>query len=163
MKRSNGYRIELVLIACVLVALQTQPAICSEPIADAGLPRYAAQEPVVLDGTGSYDPDNSGTLSYAWRQISGPSVTIIDADTATPTIAGSIQPGSGRDTDPQPGEFIQTDEIQECEFELVVSDGELTSIPDTVKVIIVPDFGANQMRHVNPPFNPDKPTFIYFG
>jgi len=163
MKRSNDYRIKLLLVGCIITAFVTQPAIGSEPIADAGLTRYAAQDPVVLDGTGSYDPDNSGQLRYAWRQISGPSVAIIDADTATPTIAGSIQPGSGRDTAPQPGEFIQTDEIQECEFELVVSDGELTSLPDTVKVIIVPDFGANRMRHVNPPFNPDKPTFIYFG
>ena len=53
------------------------------PIADAGLPRYAAQDPVILDGTGSYDPDNSGPLSYTWRQISGPTVVISDADTAT--------------------------------------------------------------------------------
>lgn len=29
------------------------------PIANAGLSRYAAQDPVVLDGTDSYDPDNS--------------------------------------------------------------------------------------------------------
>jgi hypothetical protein len=37
------------------------------PIADAGLSRYAAYDPVVLDGTGSYDPDSSGPLTYAWR------------------------------------------------------------------------------------------------
>ncbi len=117
------------------------------PIADAGSSRYAAQEPVVLDGIGSYDPDNSGPLSYMWRQISGPSVVITDANTAAPTISG----------------FVQTDEIQECEFELVVSDGELTSLPDTVKVIIVPDFGANTLRLQNPPFDRNKPTIIYFG
>ena len=117
------------------------------PIADAGLSRYAAQDPVVLDGTGSYDLDNSGTLIYSWHHISGPTVEISDADTDTPTISG----------------FIQTDEIQECEFELIVSDGELTSLPDTVKVIIVPDFGADTLRLQKPPFDRNKPTFIYFG
>ncbi|MCP4262902.1 MAG: hypothetical protein GY774_36135 [Planctomycetes bacterium] len=134
------------------------------PIADAGLPRFAAENPVVLDGTGSYDPDNSGLLSYTWRQISGPSVIIIDANSATPTIAESIQPGKGRDKTPKPvGLIPQTDEVQECEFELVVTDGELMSLPDTVKVIIVPDFGADTLWLQNPPFDPNKPTLIYFG
>jgi parallel beta-helix repeat protein len=117
------------------------------PIANAGLPRYAAQDPVILDGTGSYDPDESGPLSYEWHQLTGPSVEITDATTATPTISG----------------FVQTDEIQECEFELIVNDGEQISLPDTVKVIIVPDFGDNTFQQENPPFDPKKPTMIYFG
>ncbi len=135
------------------------------PIADAGLSRYAATDPVQLDGTGSFDPDNSGLLSYTWRQIAGPSVVIIDANTATPTIGGSIQTVTGRSGLPRTtiGGFTQTDEIQECEFELVVSDGELTSMSDTIKVIIVPDFGANTLQQENPPFDPNKPTVIYFG
>ena len=133
------------------------------PIADAGLSRYAATDPLKLDGTGSVDPDSSGPLTYAWRQIAGPSVLIADANTATPTIGGSMEPTSGRDPTPKIGGFIQTDEIQECEFELVVSDGELTSLPDIVKVIIVPDFGATMLRQENPPFDPDKPTVIYFA
>lgn len=121
---------------------QNQP-----PVADAGLPRYAAADPVQLDGTGSYDPDNSGLLSYQWQQIAGPSVAIVDAGTATPTISG----------------FIQTDEIQECEFELVVSDGELTSLPDTVKVLIVPSYPLNRLPELrNEFFDPDKPTIILF-
>jgi len=163
MKWSSYYRIELLLIGCILTAFVTQSTIGSEPIADAGLSRYAGQEPIILDGTGSYDPDDSGTLSYTWRQISGPSVIIIDGNTATPTIAGSMQPGTGRDLTPKPTGFPQTDEVQECEFELIVNDGELTSLPDTVKVIIVPDFGENFMRHANPPFDPSKPTLIFFG
>ena len=133
-----------------------------EPVADAGSSRYAGPDPIVLDGTGSYDPDNSDMLSYTWRQISGPSVVIIDANTATPIIAGSVQPGKGRDTALRPVGFTQTDEIQECEFELVVSDGELTSLPDTVKVFIVPDFGENTLRLANSSFDPTKPTFIWF-
>ncbi len=117
------------------------------PIADAGLPRYAAQDPVVLDGMGSYNPDDSGALSYTWRQISGPPVMIADANTAAPTVSG----------------FVQTDAIQECEFELVVSDGELTSLPDSVRVVIVSDFGANVLTLQNDSFDPNKPTLIFFG
>jgi hypothetical protein len=60
------------------------------PIADAGSSRYAAMDPVQLDGTGSYDPDDSGTLIYSWQQIDGPPVTIINANTATPIIAGKL-------------------------------------------------------------------------
>ncbi|MFC1636025.1 hypothetical protein ACFL5Z_14385 [Planctomycetota bacterium] len=148
MKWPDGYRIELVLAGCVIIALLTQLAISSEPIADAGLSRYAGQDPIVLNGTGSYDPDNSGTLSYAWRQISGPAALITDTNTPAPTISG----------------FVQTDEIQECEFELVVSDGERTSLADYVKVIVVPDFGdKNILRLANDSFDPAKPTFIWFG
>jgi len=74
-----------------------------------------------------------------------------------------MQTGTGRDTVPTVSGFTQTDAIQVCEFELVVSDGELTSMPDTVIVIIVPDFGADTLRQENPPFDRNKPTLIYFG
>jgi hypothetical protein len=137
-----AFLLALRMIAEVASAATTNQA----PIADAGLSRYAAQEPIILDGTSSYDPDNSDTLIYTWRQIDGPSVVITDANTATPTISS----------------FVQTEAIQKCEFELVVSDGELASLPDTVKVIIVPDFGESTLRQENPPFDPDKPTIIYF-
>ncbi|MHC4192349.1 MAG: LamG domain-containing protein [Planctomycetota bacterium] len=152
MKWLNCAKIRLVLIGFVaglVICGQSASAtnINQAPIADAGLSRYAAYDPIVLDGTGSYDADNSGPLTYAWRQIAGPSVVIADANTATPTVSG----------------FIQTDAIQECEFELIVSDGELTSPPDTVKVIIVSTFGASTFRQENPPFDPDKPTVIFFG
>ncbi|MHC4532656.1 MAG: right-handed parallel beta-helix repeat-containing protein [Planctomycetota bacterium] len=146
--RNSGV-LRTIPLLIILFALSPEigKAQSSKPVADAGLSRYAAQDPVVLDGTGSYDPDNSGLLSYTWRQIAGPSVVISDANTATPTISG----------------FIQTDEIQECEFELIVSNSELTSLPDTVKVIIVPEFGADTLRLRNPPFDRNKPTLIYFG
>jgi len=139
----------LALVLALGMAVEVAKAATTNqaPIADAGLPRYAAQDPIVLDGTGSYDPDSSGTLSYTWRQIDGPSVVIIDGNTATTTLSG----------------FVQTDSIQVCEFELVVTDGELTSMPETVIVVIVPDFGANTFRQQNLPFDADKPTIIYFG
>ena len=53
-----------------LVLTMAASAGASSPVADAGLPRYAAEDAVCLDGTDSYDPDNSGALSYQWRQIS---------------------------------------------------------------------------------------------
>jgi hypothetical protein len=139
--------IVLVLTSCMVVEVANAADTNQAPIADAGLARYAAQDPIVLNGTGSYDPDNSGTLSYTWRQISGLSTIINDANMATPTISG----------------FVQTEDIQECEFELVVSDGELTSLSDTVKVTIVPDFGIATPFLENPPFEPEKPTLMFFG
>jgi hypothetical protein len=135
--------IAVVAVLCIAdIVLANEP-----PIADAGLSRYAATDPVRLDGSASFDPDNSGSLSYAWRQISGPAVVLTGTDTAAPTISG----------------FAQTNEIQECEFELLVSDGELTSLPDSVKIIIVPNFGPSTLRLENASFDRDKPTVIYFG
>ena len=164
---SNIMRLVLVGFVAAIVLCGGQIAnaatINQAPVADAGSSRYAAQDPVVLDGTSSYDPDKSGTLTYTWEQIAGPPVIIIDADTATPTIGGSLQPGTGRDLEIIIGGFPQTDEIQECEFELVVSDGELTSLPDTVKVIIVRDFGVNKLYQLNPPFDPGRPTLVGFA
>jgi hypothetical protein len=158
-------RISIVLVLVLGLAMEiANTAVANEaPVADAGPSRYVAQDPVVLDGTGSYDPDNSGPLSYTGRQIAGPEVIIIDANTATPTIAESMQAGTGRDKTFKPVGFTQTDEIQECEFELVVSDGEFSSMPDTVKLIIVPDFGEDTLYLENPAFDADKPTIIYFG
>lgn len=117
------------------------------PVADAGSSRYAAAAPVVLDGTGSFDPDGYGELTYQWRQISGPSVDITGGTTARPTISG----------------FTQTSVIQRCKFELTVSDGDLVSEPDTVEVIVVPGFGNKYLVQTNPPFDPKKPTIVAFG
>jgi hypothetical protein len=117
------------------------------PVADAGSSRYTAQDPVVLDGTGSFDLDGYGELTYQWQQVSGPPVNVADENTATPTISG----------------FVLTNTILRCELELTVSDGALVSQPDTVEVIIVPYFGNRYLRPANPPFDPDKPTIVAFG
>ncbi|MHC4366194.1 MAG: PKD domain-containing protein [Planctomycetota bacterium] len=117
------------------------------PAANAGLPRYTAGDMVVLDGTNSYDPGNSGPLSYQWRQTSGPRVLLKNSNTATPWVSG----------------FVQTDEIQRCEFELVVSNDRHSGLPDAVEVVIVPFLGGTMIRSESGPFDPDKPTFIYFS
>jgi len=152
MAEASNPRIQWTNLIVMLIGLFTLSPVKAQsedgrPIADAGSSRYAGPDPIVLDGTGSFDPDNSGPLSYTWQQTAGPLVIIVDANTATSTVSG----------------FVQTNEIQECEFELVVSDGELTSLPDIAKIIIVPDFGAVTLQQDNPPFDPDKPTVIYFG
>ncbi|MHC4618133.1 MAG: PKD domain-containing protein, partial [Planctomycetota bacterium] len=133
------------------------------PVAEAGLPRYAADQLVVdvngvptpandyvvLDGTGSHDPDNSGRLTCHWRQVSGPQLAITGEDTPRPTVTG----------------FSQTDSLQVCEFELVVSDGDYNSPPDTTQVIIVRAPHTNRIRLENDShtFDPYKPTTIHFG
>jgi hypothetical protein len=142
-------KISFVLILALVPGVEVMSAETANqaPIADAGLSRYAAQDPIILDGTCSCDPESSGPLFYSWQQIAGPSVVITDPNTAKPAISG----------------FVQTDKIQECEFELLVSDGELTSLPDSVKIIIVPNFGTSTLRLENTSFDKDKPTVIYFG
>jgi len=54
----------------------------SPPVADAG-PDLMGIQPgtVVLDGSGSYDPDGD-PITYAWTQTSGPSVSLTGANTA---------------------------------------------------------------------------------
>ena len=116
------------------------------PVAEAGLPRYAATDPVRLDGSGSYDPDHSGPLTFAWKQVAGPPLVITDANTATPTISG----------------FVQTDQVQECDVQLAVGDGGGDESVDTVKVIVVPEFGGNSLVLESGSFDPDKPTIVYF-
>jgi hypothetical protein len=137
------------------------------PIADAGMTRYAATQAVILDGSKSYDPDQSGSLTYEWTQLSGPAVNITNAQTANPVA----------------GPFTQIDYVkQECVFQLVVSDGVYTSTPATVKVVIVASLPGTTMEITdttakitptttnktvmtieNPPFDVAKPTFVFFG
>ena len=121
-------RMQRALVAATVVTLlstvhsvQGKMTGSTAPVADAGLTRYAAADPVQLDGAASYDPDESGPLAWEWRQISGPPVVMHGADTPTPRISGPhrLKYGAMVDT------FIQTDQIQVCEFELVVSDGRL--------------------------------------
>lgn len=119
----------------------------SAPVADAGQPRYVAGGSVTLDATRSYDPDGYGTLTYQWRQVSGPTATLAGASTAAPLCSG----------------FVARTTNQVCVFELIVSDGYLVSQPSLTKVTVVPNFGTSTLRLVNPPFDSTKPTILAFG
>jgi PKD repeat protein len=87
------------------------------PIADAGPDQLdvEADSLVSLDGSGSYDPDGD-SIGYHWSQASGPSVTLSDSNAITPTFTPSVK-----------GNY---------EFELLVDDGALLSLPDTVLVSV---------------------------
>jgi len=66
----------------------------SPPIANAE-PDFRANEstPVTLDGTSSHDPNTPPLpLSYTWTQLSGPTVTLANANTATPSFSAPIVP-----------------------------------------------------------------------
>jgi len=56
------------------------------PIANAGGDQAAdSRKTVFLDGSNSYDPDGN-IISFQWMQILGKTVTLSDANTATPTF-----------------------------------------------------------------------------
>ena len=71
---------------------------------------------VTLDGSASSDPDGDD-LGFDWRQVSGAPVDLRDAQTAAPSFTASAE-GT-------------------CEFELVVSDGQASSVPDRVVVRVL--------------------------
>ncbi len=85
------------------------------PVADAGydVDIYAGEQ-VVLDGTGSYDPDGDA-ISYSWTQNSGASVVLSGAQTAHPTFTPTASGVLG--------------------FTLKVSDGQAAT-QDTVLVTV---------------------------
>jgi hypothetical protein len=76
-------------------------------------------DPVELDASQSYDPD-AGTLSFAWTQVSGPSVTLSGADTATASFTA-------------PSVAAATDLV----FEVTVDDGT-TPVARQVTVTVRP-------------------------
>jgi hypothetical protein len=92
------------------------------PIADAGDSKLCQPGgSVTLNGSKSYDLDKIDTItSYNWTQVSGPAGVLTDANTVSPSFTPSTT-----------GEYV---------FELVVSDGELSSQPDTVRVYC--EFGS---------------------
>jgi uncharacterized repeat protein (TIGR01451 family) len=90
------------------------------PIADAGDDQTVpVNSTVILDGSGSSDPDNHLPLSYGWRQIGGEPATLLDdATSPSPTFTA---PGS---------DAVLT-------FTLVVTDAlGLASAPDEVVITV---------------------------
>ncbi len=142
----NYTRLYIVMFVLVFCLNLVSGAANRPPTANAGPSRYVCSDAVTLDGRKSYDPDGDG-LTFHWRQVSGPAVVIAGGDTATPEV----------------GPFTPTDDIQQCVFQLTVSDGRYQSEPQEVTVFIVRDYGINTVLLGNPPFRPDRPTLITFG
>ena len=86
------------------------------PIADAGNNRTVVRgSSVTLDGSGSSDPDND-TLKYSWRQTSGTTVTLSNANAAK-------------------ANFTAPSALGKYEFELTVSD-RTRSATDSVVITV---------------------------
>ena len=86
-----------------------------EPTADAGEDQTVAPDTeVMLDGSGSSDPDND-TLLYSWALTEGPTVELSDAHAVKPTFTAS-----------EPGEYV---------FTLTVFDGEFTATDDVTVTV----------------------------
>lgn len=103
-----------------------------EPVAHAGIDLTVDEGTLVtLDGAGSSDP-NEDTLIYQWALVAGPSVSLNLTNPAKPT-------------------FRSPDVPTVLTFQLTVSDGQLTSDPDSVDIIVkninhppVADAGSDQ-------------------
>lgn len=87
------------------------------PISDAGADQeVGVGERVQLDGSGSQDADGDA-LTYRWTQLKGSSVSLVN----TASIMPSFTP----------------DESGTYHFSLIVNDGQVDSMPDTVIVEII--------------------------
>lgn len=116
----------LLLLAGLAVACSdkgsTEPAVNEPPSATAGSDRdVAVGDTVFLDGTASQDPEGQD-LEYTWTQVRGPDVT----------------GGGGSLTGPNPG-FTAPASVSTLLFTLVVSDGDNTSPPDTIRMNVMED------------------------
>ena len=92
------------------------------PTANAGADQTVDEgtEEVTLEGTGSTDPDGD-TITYAWRQTQGPTATLSNSTSASPTFDAPL--------------INSTQAI--LRFSLTVNDGVVDSAtPDTVDITV---------------------------
>ena len=119
------------------------------PTVNAGPSQTLLQSNTVqLDGRQSFSPGGA-PLSYQWVQRSGPPVTLSKASSATPTF---VTPnGLTEDT--------------ALTFDLVVSDGNFTSLPDTVDIqvtgtlTVTPATAPSAVGRPGGPFAPSGATY----
>lgn len=112
---SNGYS-----SSSNFVVITVAGALNTPPIADAGPNQTVAENSLVtLDGSASIDW-NADLLTLQWTQISGPVVSLTNADTVNPSF-----------TAPE----VTGDPIT-LRFQLVVNDGQVNSGPSVVTVTV---------------------------
>lgn len=90
-----------------------------KPSADAGPDQYLGQAPsfITLDGGGSYFEFPEGYKEFQWLQLEGPAVLLSDDTAVNPSFDAVSY-----------GVYV---------FQLVISDAEYESLPDTVTVSVV--------------------------
>ncbi|WP_052094357.1 PKD domain-containing protein [Pseudohaliea rubra] len=108
------------------ITVSVSPPDDTPPTADAGRDQAVVSEATVtLDGSGSRDPDPGDSISYQWRQLSGPVVSLSDVTAAAPSFTAP--------------ERLVTDEPITLVFELVVTDSQgESSVPDQVTITVSP-------------------------
>ena len=93
------------------------PVSNNPPVANAGANQLVASRvKVELDGSGSSDPDGN-TLTYAWSQTAGPTVTLSTTTGVQPTFTAPTGPTT-------------------LTFQLVVNDGQVNSSPSSVTITV---------------------------
>ncbi|HYJ34052.1 MAG TPA: Ig-like domain-containing protein [Candidatus Binatia bacterium] len=103
------------------------------PVANAGPDQSVAfGATVILDGSQSFDPDGK-ELSYTWTQTAGPDVT----------------GGSGTLISAGPS-FTAPSVNTTIGFDLVVSDGVDTSLPDPIRIFVSGDDAPPSVAQVDP-------------
>jgi hypothetical protein len=108
---------------------------------------------VTLVGHDSYDPDGDDLLLlYSWTQIGDQTVTLDDANKADPTFEAPAWSA----------------ENETLTFELVVNDGMADSLPDEVKITVLPS--ANSITEITSvlgsehrPWGIDKDIYTFHG
>jgi lysophospholipase L1-like esterase len=105
-------------------------AVNAPPIANAGPDKFTpGQTLVTLDGTGSSDSDGS-IASYTWTEIGGPTVTLNNADTATPSFTAPVSSAV-------------------LVFRLTVTDNEGASSNDEVTVNVARQLFSDDFQNAN--------------
>lgn len=104
------------------VQITVNPAANQLPVANVGADQTVASAAgVTLDGSGSTDPE-AQTLTYAWTQTGGTSVTLSGDTTATPGFTAPTLGWNAPDV--------------QLTFQLVVNDGLQDSTADTVTITV---------------------------
>lgn len=100
------------------IVVTLEPATGNQaPVANAGPDQNALEgTAVALDGSGSFDPDGDA-IAYSWTQLSGPTVTLSDSTATKPVFTPQTE-----------GTYV---------FGLVVNDGSLNSVQDTVTITVL--------------------------
>jgi CSLREA domain-containing protein len=113
---------------CFKVQQSTPPN--QPPVANAGPNQTVfAGALVILNGTGSFDPDNGPSpLTFHWTQTAGPTVVLTGANTATPSFTPTLT-----------GTYV---------FSLVVNDGAADSAPASVTITVVSSPVAQQILNL---------------